>query len=307
MATMLAKADHSCVERIIGSYKRLLGCPTHGCPGRVRGRRTLWRDLRVAHRRLNDGHTHTPGSQVNLGRLSKSGVAAAVSLLIGAACLTGCGVINKVRIAVHDIRGNKATIDAFNSKLQSAAATPFEATYVTTGSAPATIVYGVQPPTGVAFDESSSGSSGGITPVHLVVNPSGEFACTQPSSASSNTQWSCQKLGTANAATENKILDFYTPAHWVAFLKEFSLAAGIAGDKVSSSTMTVNGFAMNCVDFQASGVPGTSTICTTAQGILGYVKVASASTSFEITAFSTSPPASLFALPPGATLTTGTT
>jgi hypothetical protein len=25
----------------------------------------------------------------------------------------------------------------------------------------------------------------------------------------------------------------------------------------------------------ASGVPGTSTICTTAQGILGYVKVAS--------------------------------
>jgi hypothetical protein len=53
-------------------------------------------------------------------------------------------------------------------------------------------------------------------------------------------------------------------------------------------------------------VPGTSTICTTAQGILGYVKVASDSTSFEITAFSSSPPASLFELPPGATVTTGT-
>jgi hypothetical protein len=113
-------------------------------------------------------------------------------------------------------------------------------------------------------------------------------------------------VGSTDAANENKIFNFYTPSHWISFLRDFSLAAGIAGDKVSSSTMTVNGFAMNCVDFQAAGVPGTSTICTTAQGILGYVKVASDSTSFEITAFSSSPPVSLFELPPGATVTTGT-
>ena len=68
--------------------------------------------------------------------------------------------------------------------------------------------------------------------------------------------------------------------------------------------MTVNGFAMNCVDLVAPGVAGTSTICTTAQGILGYVNVASDSVSFEIVKFSTSPPSSLFALPPGATITT---
>jgi hypothetical protein len=227
-------------------------------------------------------------------------------LLIGAVGLSACAVINKVKTAVHDIRGNKATIDAFNSKLQSGAATHFEATYVTTGSAPATIVYGVQSPTGVAFDETPSAGSGGTTPVHLVVNASGEFACTQPSSSSSSGPWTCQKVGSADAANENKLFDFYTPSHWISFLRDFSLAAGIAGDKVSSSTMTVNGFAMNCVDFQAAGVPGTSTICTTAQGILGYVKVASDSTSFEITAFSSSPPASLFELPPGATVTTGT-
>ena len=116
--------------------------------------------------------------------------------------------------------------------------------------------------------------SGDTTPVHIVVNSSGEFACSQPSvtGSASGTQWTCQKLGTADAATENKIFDFYTPAHWVGFLKDFSLAAGLAGDKVSSSTMTVNGFAMNCVDLVAPGVAGTSTICTTAQGILGYVE-----------------------------------
>jgi hypothetical protein len=226
--------------------------------------------------------------------------------VVTACGLSACSAIAKVRDAVHDVRGNDATIDSFDTTLQSAAATPFEATYVTTGSAPATIIYAVQPPTGVAFDDTPSGGTGDTTPVHLVVNSSGEFACTRPSVTQSGAgdQWTCQKLGTAAAATENNIFDFYTPSHWVSFLREFALAAGLAGDKVSSSTMTVNGFAMTCVDLVAPGTPGTSTICTTAQGILGYVNVASAAVSFEIEKFSTSPPSSLFALPPGATITT---
>jgi hypothetical protein len=52
-----------------------------------------------------------------------------------------------------------------------------------------------------------------------------------------------------------------------------------------------------------AGVTGTSKICTTSQGILGYVKVASDANSFEIKSYSTSPPASLFRLPRGATVT----
>jgi hypothetical protein len=90
----------------------------------------------------------------------------------------------------------------------------------------------------------------------------------------------------------------------VGFLKDFSLVAGLAGDKVTTSTMTVNGFAMSCVDFVAPGVAGTSTICTTAQNILGYVKVASSATSFEIKSYSASPPGSLFQLPAGAKIVT---
>jgi hypothetical protein len=223
------------------------------------------------------------------------------ALTVGVLGFSACGVINKVKTAVHDIRGNKATIDAFNTKLQSGAATAFSATYVTTGSAQATIVYAVQPPKGVAFNLTPTGGTGDTTPVHIVVNSSGEYACSQPSVSA---QWSCQKLGTADAKTENEIFDFYTPSHWIGFLRDFSLAAGFAGDKVTSSTMTVNGFSMNCVDFVATGEPGKSTICSTSQGILGYVQVATDATSFEITKFSTSPPASLFELPPGATVTT---
>jgi hypothetical protein len=244
--------------------------------------------------------TRTTRSSVGPGLFQKAALAVIV-MVVAAFGLSACSAIGKVRNAVHDIRGNKATIDAFSTKLQSGAATTFEATYVTTGSAPATIVYAVQPPQGVAFDDTPTGGTGDTTPVHVVVNSSGEFACSQ---SAPGAQWTCEKLGAADAATENKIFDFYTPTHWISFLRDFSLVAGLAGDKVSSSTMTVNGFAMNCVDLVAPGVAGTSTICTTAQGILGYVNVASDSVSFEIQKFSTSPPSSLFALPPGATITT---
>jgi hypothetical protein len=224
----------------------------------------------------------------------------AVALAVSGVGLTGCSIVTKVKTVEHDVEGNKSTIDAFTTKVQSGESTAFEATYVTTGASPATIVYAVQPPQGLSFTDTPSGSS--TTTVDIVVNASGEYSCTPPSSSGSS--WTCEKLGTATAAAENQIFDLYTPAHWVAFLKDFSLAAGLAGDKVSTSTMSVAGFALSCVDFVAPGVPGTSTICSTAQGILGYVKVASVATSFEIKSYSSSPAPSLFELPPGATIVT---
>jgi hypothetical protein len=227
-----------------------------------------------------------------------------VALVLIAFGVSACGVVNAAKKAVHDVEGNKATIDAFTSKVQSGETATFEATYVTTGSSPATIVYAVEPPKGLAFDETPS--AGGNSTAHVVVNPSGEYTCTPPLAGSSSA-WSCQKSDAASAASQSQIYDFYTPAHWVTFLDDFSLAAGIAGDRVTSSNMTVNGFSMQCVDFQAPGVAGTSTICSTTQGILGYVKVAGNATSFEIKSYSPSPPASLFETPPGATITAAQT
>jgi outer membrane murein-binding lipoprotein Lpp len=243
--------------------------------------------------------THPTKSTLDSRRAARMvGVAVALTAL----GLSGCGVVSAVKKVESDVRGNKATIDTFNSKLQTGAAVPFEATYVTTGSSPATIVYAVQPPKGLAFQETPSSGSGAVS---IIVNSTGEYTCTPPSSGSGPS--TCQQLSTANAAAENQIFDFYTPSHWITFLRDFSLAAGIAGDKVTSSTMTVNGFTMQCVDFQASGVAGTSTICSTSQGILGYVNVASDSTSFEIKSYSPTPTPSLFELPPGATVTTAST
>jgi hypothetical protein len=200
--------------------------------------------------------------------------------------------VSAAKNAVHAVQNNKAVISQFTGQLQSAEARPFEVTYVTTGTSPLTVVYAVRPPTGVAFSETQPGSSGNVPSLYVVANSSGEYSCSRlPSSVSAvSSRWACRKLGAVSAAAQNKIFAFYTPAHWVAFLNDFSLAAGFAGDKVTSSTMTVNGFSLHCVDFAVTGIPGTSTIC-------------SAASSFEIKAYSASPPASLFELPAGAKVT----
>ena len=243
-----------------------------------------------------------------VGRRRTAGVVAVV-LMVSGLGFTGCGVVNAVKKVAHALKANKDTIDAFTSTIKSSEATTFEAVYVTTGSSPTTVVYGVESPEGLAFRNSPTVSSySGNATLDIVVNSSGEYYCAppSPSGAVKSSVWTCQKLPKVDASQYNAIFDFYTPAHWVTFLRDFALAAGFAGDKVSTSSKTVNGFAMSCVDFVATGEPGTSTICTTSQGLLGYVKVATVSTSFEITSYSTSPSASVFQLPPGAKITTVT-
>jgi hypothetical protein len=236
----------------------------------------------------------------------------ALAAALGGVGLGGCSAISKVKTVAHDVTQNKKTMDSFTTKIQSGEAQPFEATYVTTGANPTTVVYAVQPPKGLSFTNtptstSSAGSAAAdnAPSIDLIVNSSGEYSCTPPDTSGSAGKgtWSCQMLSPGDADEQNAIFDFYTPAHWINFLKGFSLAAGFAGDKVTSSTMTVNGFAMSCVDFTTPGEAGESTICTTAQGILGYVKVAGDPTSFEIKSYTSSPAASLFELPPGATVT----
>lgn len=226
-------------------------------------------------------------------------LAAAAAVALAGPALAGCSIVHAVHKVVQTVDGNRNTIDQFTASMKSGEAMPFEATYVTSGSSPATVVYAAQPPKDLAFTDTPSGggSVDGAARLDIIMNASGEYLCTPGSSGTATT---CEKLPAEKAVVQNKILDFYTPSHWVSFLRGFALAAGFAGDKVSSSSLTVNGFRMNCVDLVTPGVHGTSQICTTAQGILGYVKVAADSTSFQIRSYSTAPSASLFRLPAGA-------
>jgi hypothetical protein len=238
-----------------------------------------------------------------MNRVLRSVVAVAAGCGLAGFVLTGCVVVQTVKKAEGTMHGNDAVINLFTSNLKSGQPSTFQVTYMTTGSSPGRIVYAVRPPGELAFTDTQTGSSAGTSTgdFQLIVNSAGQYLCTHPAAGSS--AWSCQKLPKSGAAAERGLLDFYTSAHWVSFLKAFALAAGFAGDKVSSSTTTVNGFAMQCVDFVTSGVTGTSRVCSTAQHLLGYVQVASQSTGFEITSYTPSPPASAFELPAGATIT----
>jgi hypothetical protein len=242
------------------------------------------------------------------GRRSLTAVLAG-GLALTSLGLTSCSAISAIKKVVHNVENNKHTMDAFTNKIKAGENVAFEATYVTTGSAPATIVYATEPPKGLLFTDTQTATKGGNdngnnNNVYFIVNPQGEYACSRPDTGSK--QWQCDKLPKASASTYKAILDFYTPSHWVTFLDDFALAAGFAGDKVSDSTFSINGFNMSCVDFVAPGVKGTSKICTTSANILGYVKVAGDSTSFEIKSYSSSPSSSLIALPAGAKITTVT-
>jgi hypothetical protein len=227
-------------------------------------------------------------------------LATALVTALVSALLSGCAVVNTINKVRHAVNGNRAVIQTFAQGLKSSQATAFEATYSTTGGSPTTVTYAVQPPKDVAFTQAAAGGSGGTSDLNLISNAQGEYACSRTSASAS---WSCQKLSKIEALAQNQLVGFYTPSHWITFLQTFSIAAGIAGDKVTTSTLTVNGFAMKCVDFHAKGVKGQSTICTTSQNVLGYVKVAGESTSFEITSYKSSPSPSLFQLPPGAKVT----
>jgi hypothetical protein len=230
-----------------------------------------------------------------------------VALVAGAVAVSGCSAVGKADKAVkaghsieQSVKGNQATIDSFTTSMKSSQTTPFEATYRTSGASPATVVYAVKPPNDVSFTTTPSGSGSSSGPVQIIGNAQGEYFCTTTSSNPPQ----CEKTSKLDTTAENGLLSFYTPAHWVNFLKTFSLAAGFAGDKVTTSTKQINGFSMPCVNFHVTGEAGRSTICTAKQGILGYVKVADDSTSFELVKYSASPSSSLFSLPAGAKVST---
>lgn len=230
--------------------------------------------------------------------------ALAVLPVLAVSAMTGCSVVRAVNNVARAVSANRAVIQAFANQLKSGKAVPFQATYVTTGNSPTTVIYAVQPPKEAAFKEiAGNNASSGTPTVDLISNAAGEFSCST-TSGTGTSGWQCTKLGKANANAQNQIVDFYTPSHWITFLEVLSVGAGLAGDKVTTSTMSVNGISLTCVDFNTHG-QGRSTICSTSAGILGYVKVAGQATSFEIKSYSTSPAPSDFQLPAGAKIVKG--
>jgi hypothetical protein len=212
--------------------------------------------------------------------------------------LTGCSkVINAIRTA-HNVLHQGAAISALSKKLKTSDAKAYDVSYVTTGANPVTTEYAASPPHDFAFGTTLSDKM-----LHVISNPTGEYACSKSLSVSST--WSCLKLQSADIETYKAMYALYSGAYWIDFLKLYSAAAALQGITIHSTSMSVNGFALSCVVITGSKTnPTNSKWCVTSQGVLGYVSVSAKSADFEIKSYSSSPAASLFQTPPGATITT---
>jgi hypothetical protein len=233
------------------------------------------------------------------GRRRHAPVALFLALSVAALGLSGCGVVKAIEHHVENkvlnaLTGHNKTMDAFTTKISANLNTPYEATYVTTGSSPATITFASSPPTDFFFQ--GGGSTG-----RLLQNSTGSYTCLQKTTGG----WSCTKLSTSTFDTAKLAYALYSGKYWVTFLRIYSTVAGLAGVTIKASTMTVNGYPLSCVVVNGGKQnPGTSTWCETSTGILAYVQAVNNGTAFELKSYNSNPSSSLFALPAGATVST---
>jgi hypothetical protein len=247
-------------------------------------------------------------SPVLVSALTGRRIGRLVAVLLPAAfvtvALSGCSVVH----AVHALEtGNKA-LNNLTKQLQDDQNAKYAVTYETTGSSPSTVQYAADPPTDFAYISPGTNGSGGQ---EIVQNSSGFYNCSQNSSSSGSSSgaWQCVKISAAQQNSYLGLFQFYTGAYWYTILNAYSSFAAVEGVKITSKSMSVNGFNLNCVVISGSAGStqngnGNGTFCVTSQGILGYVASQGSSSVFEIKSYTSSPAPSLFQLPAGATITT---
>ncbi len=240
------------------------------------------------------GITHVGGIPATCRRT----ILIAVVIITVAVGLTGCSkVINAIK-TVHSVLHQGAAISALSNKLKSADKNPYEVTYVTTGSTPVTTELASSPPHQLAFSTTVSGKI-----LDVISNSTGEFACSK--GVSPGATWSCIEVKGAEVETYKVMYALYSGAYWIDFLRLYSAASALQGIKIHSTSMSVNGFALQCLVITGDkNNPTNSEWCVTSQGVLGYVSVSAKSADFEIKSYSSSPSSSLFQVPVGATITT---
>jgi hypothetical protein len=224
--------------------------------------------------------------------------AAATAVLSLSLVLGGCG-IGKVINAVHALADAAGSLKNLQSEIQKGEKASYEATYATTGSGGSSspITFAQEPGGKYAFMQNATSGSGGTD---FVADGKNQYECSQVSGS----KWSCvqsaEPSGTGSFAGDPFFA--FTGAYVYGIVEALRVEAAI-----------VNGISLKCVAIsgKANGQTEDYKWCITSDGILGLVKSTGSSagdnSSFEITKLDTSPPASIFEPPSGASLTTVTT
>jgi hypothetical protein len=223
----------------------------------------------------------------------------------------GMGSIGRVINTVHAIADAARSLRSLQSEIQKGEKASYQATYETTGSdGPSGVITFAQAPGGkYAFTEPGAGGSGATD---LVGDGKNQYECTQ---SSSGAQWTCLQSAEVPTSPGSAVAPFvdFTGAFVYGLAEALQVEAAVQGFKVTNSTMNANGIPLKCVSLtgKVNGQVGTYEWCVTADGVLGLAKYTGGTrgggSSFEITKLDTSPPASVFEPPQGASFTTLTT
>jgi hypothetical protein len=178
-------------------------------------------------------------------------------------------------------------ISALSAHLQAANRTTFKAVYTATESGTSQTVTIEQSPPKSLFSAGNGGSD-------INTGTTSYFCST------ANGQNTCYNAGASNPLAS--LATIFSPATALTELRaaQAQAAAHAAGYDVSFSTQSFAGQSATCATVTASG--SNAKYCVTDQGVLAYE--GSNSGSFTLTSYSSSAPASDFALPAGATVVT---
>jgi len=211
--------------------------------------------------------------------------------VLGAMALASVSSLTPASAALDKAKSAKLTpsgINQLEKEINKGKHLTYEATYEAVENGQTTTVTIAQSPPKSLFSAASG---------EIVDTGSTTYYCSTSGSTT------CVSAGTGSSNPFVGLEDLFSPAAAVSALSAArqGLVARALGDHVSSSTVRIGGQTSVCVTVTASGQSGK--YCVTKQGLLSYSGNLKTSY-FELTKFTTSPPASLFQTPAGATVET---
>ncbi len=200
--------------------------------------------------------------------------------------------------------GSSNQLKSLGGSIAAAKNATFKAVYTSTssGGGTQTITLEQSPPKQVF---STTDSSGNVST--LLNTGTGTYACDS-SSGSTPTCTSMAAAGGSGALSA--LIGVYNGSAALSVINgwESIVAAHLTGVSLTFSNTTLAGQAVRCAKWSYQG--STATYCVTTGGVLAKVETSgggsssAGSSNFELTSFTTSPPASDFELPAGATVVT---
>jgi hypothetical protein len=200
--------------------------------------------------------------------------------------------------------GTSGQLKALGGSIQAAKNATFKAVYTSTssGGGTETVTLEQSPPKQVFSTTDSSGNTS-----TLLNTGSATYAC----SASPDSAPTCTSMAAAGGAGAlSALIGVYNGSAALSVINGWQsiVAAHLTGVSLTFSNATVAGQPVRCAKWSYQG--SDATYCVTDSGVLAKVATSgggsssASSSNFELTSFTTSPPASDFELPAGATVVT---